>query len=386
MVEDVATHPPAELSETTGKITFEPFSVFSRKGYIAGLDGLRAISVALVMIAHFGFKDLVPGALGVTIFFFISGFLITTLLIGENDNTGTIAVKDFYIRRFLRLVPELYPFLLITAIGGLFYAKPTTWLDITSAAFYFTNYVYIHYHSVTEGLGSPLHWPHLWSLAVEEHFYLTFPLLMFFLRRKLRALMVVLIGVCVVSLAWRMIAHHIGFGDSYTYVASECRIDSIAYGCIAAIAFYLYGGRLQRRPMTALAFLILGGLALLGSLVVRNDAFRQGLRYAVEGAGLVGIFWGLFFCPLGLWLRTLLESPPLRWVGRRSYALYLWHLELLHLIVWRGLYSPNKHSLLAGVLFSLIGVAATCLIAEGSFHAFLKPAQALRRRFGSHHA
>ena len=386
MVGDVAAPLPIGEPRAIPAPALDTFSVVSGKGYIAGLDGLRAISVALVMIAHFGFKDIVPGALGVTVFFFISGFLITTLLIGENDRTGTINIKDFYIRRFLRLAPELYPFLLITAIGGILYAKPTTWIDVASASLYFTNYVYIHYHSVTEGLGTALHWPHLWSLAVEEHFYLTYPVLIFFLRRKPRRLLAVLVGVCVAGMVWRVTAHHLGFGDSYTYVASECRMDSIAYGCIAAIAFYLYGGRLQRSQGWALILLILGGVCLLASLLVRNNEFRQGLRYTVQGLGLLGAFWGLFFCPLGQWIRGLLEFGPLRWLGRRSYALYLWHLEVLYVLYGRGLYSPDNHTFLQGVFFCVMGVAATALIAEGSFHAFLQPMQALRRRFGSHNA
>ena len=358
-------------------------SVYSRPGYIGGLDGLRAISVGLVMLAHFGFKSVSPGGLGVTIFFFISGFLITSLLIAENDRTGTIRIPDFYIRRLLRLGPELYLLILVSGVAGFFYGKPTTWTDLNAALLYWTNYLSAFVDTRGDDWSSPLRWRFLWSLAVEEHFYLTFPLLVFCFRKRLRALLFILPGLCVAVLVWRYIAHRMGFTDNYTFVASDCRIDSIAIGCVTAIVFHLYAGRLSRRPWLALAGLLLGLATLLASLVIRDDTFRQTVRYTVQGLALCGIFLGLFFSKVGAGFRGLLEVSALRWLGRRSYGAYLWHSEIVHLAAWFGVYDVAHHSLVDGLAFAAGASVITFAIAEGSFRLTLQPVRALRRRFGS---
>ena len=185
------------------------FSIYQRsiKGtsshYIPGLDGLRAISVLLVVIAHAGFARYVPGDLGVTVFFFISGFLITNLLISEIDASRTINIQQFYIRRYLRLSPELYFFVLVcTLVSFQFYSVP--WLDTLGSLFYFQNYVRIFFP--TETPDTPLTFSHLWSLSVEEHFYLIMPSFIWMFRRRLDVFFWMLVALCIIAPAYRLFA------------------------------------------------------------------------------------------------------------------------------------------------------------------------------------
>jgi peptidoglycan/LPS O-acetylase OafA/YrhL len=171
----------------------------ARFGYIPGLDGIRACAVMMVLIAHIGFEHIIPGGFGVTVFFFISGFLITRLLLAELGETGRIDLPRFYIRRFLRLLPALYVMLILT--GVLLIAMgdvPKLWETV--AAFTWTmNYHYAVLAFTNELRVAP--WEHLWSLAVEEHFYLIYPLVLVIFRRNLPLALKVSALICVTSLA-----------------------------------------------------------------------------------------------------------------------------------------------------------------------------------------
>jgi peptidoglycan/LPS O-acetylase OafA/YrhL len=153
----------------------------TNRTYIPGLDGMRAIAFAVVFVGHSGLKK-IPGGFGVTIFFFLSGYLITTLLRIESDRTGTISISQFYLRRTVRIFPPMYVTLAVWALlaaAGVFVGT-VYWQSILVAFFYLTNYInFIAPHGISGGLGI------LWSLAVEEHFYLLFPwLFLLFLRRR----------------------------------------------------------------------------------------------------------------------------------------------------------------------------------------------------------
>ena len=361
-----------KTAAASGWSAFEPGT-----GYIAGLDGLRALSIALVMVAHAGWERVVPGGLGVTVFFFVSGFLITSLLTAEHARTGRIAVGDFYARRFLRLAPELYGMIAITALAGPLYGQHAALRDVAAGAGYATNYLYAF------GGEGGLRWSQLWSLAVEEHFYLTFPLLFVALRRRPRALLASLLAVCAAALAWRTAAHGWGWPQTYTYAATECRLDSIAWGCAAAVAFGLYGGRWMRRPRAALAVGVAGAGLLLLSVILRGEGFRETLRYSLQGVGLAGVFAALFFSQAGGWARRrVLELAPLRELGRKSYGAYLWHFELLALAAYFGL-PPAGLPTAAHLALTLALFPAAWGAAWVSERALLRPARALRRRWGS---
>lgn len=360
-----------------------PPTLFARGAYISGLDGLRAIAVLLVMVGHFGLENVVPGMLGVTIFFFISGFLITTLLTREAQAHGDISVGKFYMRRALRLYPEL---LLLVVLGGsvglLYHAvRP---IDVAAALGYFTNYLLLH----EEATGGAVRWPQLWSLAVEEHFYLTFPLLMWATWRRPRLFAALLASICVATLAWRFHVSQFGapFGLlqaganlPYTSLASDARIDSIVYGCLASLMFRRWGDHLAAEPWLALAIGAAGGAGLLLSLVWRDPAFRETWRFSLQGLALAATFVGLYATPLGAWVRKrLLDHPLPRRLGVLSYGAYLWHMEVVvACVAWVG--APVDLPPVQKLGLVVVGTLVSFLLAELSLRA-VAPAQRLRHR------
>ncbi|MGK2908834.1 MAG: acyltransferase family protein [Sphingobium sp.] len=352
-------------------------------GYIPGLDGIRAICISLVMVAHYGFDSAVPGGLGVTIFFFLSGFLITGLLLKEQEKRGTISLKNFYARRFLRLSPELFFLILVSAaIGWLYF--PVKLTDVVVASTYTTNYYAMYAEAFTD---ARIRWSHLWSLAVEEHFYLTFPLIMLFLGNKPRALLAALIAICVGCLLWRL---HIvqdgapfgflqeGTQNPYTYRASDTRMDSIAYGCLTAFLFYRFPFRLKGFLPCWLAIAAAGALMLM-SLVVRDAGFRETYRYSVQGIAMIVLFYGLFGDSASLAIRVL-EMPILRKMGVLSYGAYLWHMEPVHAYYWWSgvkIASADNGTKIAMII---AGFALTYAMAHLSFVATI-PLRNLRSKF-----
>ena len=169
--------------------------------YIKGLDGLRAISILLVIVGHSGFER-APGSLGVTIFFFISGYLITTILFDEYTNEGSINIRHFYIRRFARLFPEQFAYVLISAFIVSFYRDSFRVYDYLSAITYTTNYLNIFTPPEYKNL---LPFSHFWSLAVEEHFYLVWPVLLATISFSYRKSSILLFSVLLLSIVVRFI-------------------------------------------------------------------------------------------------------------------------------------------------------------------------------------
>ena len=245
--------------------------------YVPGLDGIRAVCITLVILGHIGFGDIVPGGLGVTAFFFLSGYLITGLLAAEHDRFGRVDMARFYGRRALRLLPELVIFVAVLglAIGPLI-SQPLPPLAAVAALSYWTNYYMV---LGMDTCGDCSATGHLWSLAVEEHFYLIMPVAMAACAFAPKRLMGLLGAVIVACLGWRLYADGVlHMAEVYTYKATECRIDSIAWGCLAAV--------LQRSRPALMAWIrargvavFAGGVALiLASLLIRDDGFRNTLR------------------------------------------------------------------------------------------------------------
>lgn len=362
-----------------------------RQTYIPGLDGIRAFSVLIVMVGHFGLGHIVPGGLGVTIFFAISGFLITSLLLDEKKHTGTISVGAFYIRRFLRLMPELLGLLVFSTIIAHFIGAKPNAMDFISSILYFTNYLSIYQQHVglAGGTPVPIFWPQLWSLAVEEHYYITFPLVLFFIAGKPRAMLALFLGVILASLAMRIVWVH---GDfplwkvtyPYTYLASETRMDSIAYGAL----FALIQRRAQERGYVPSKGVLYGALALglgllLASLAYRNPAFRETFRYSLQGIAVVLIFFHLYMGERSF-LQSILEWPPLKLLGVLSYGAYLWHLEYIRVMEKYVQVASLSGTDLA--LYVISGIGLTFVVAYLSYELIARPAARLRRRFGSHSA
>ena len=201
------------------------------------MDGIRAISFFLVFFAHAGLgATVIPGGFGVTIFFLLSGFLITTLLRMEFERNRRIGLGSFYLRRVLRILPPLYVTLALAVVLwwiGRGHGAFPVW-GFASQVLQVSNYyqIYADQGVILPGTGV------LWSLAVEEHFYLLFPLLYLWMcpRFSVRRQVLVLLALCAAALAWRCILHfHFHAGTIRTYYGTDTRFDSILFGCVFAI-------------------------------------------------------------------------------------------------------------------------------------------------------
>src|SRR5262249_43088415 len=261
------------------------------------LDGIRACAVMLVFVGHGFLKGKVPGEFGVTVFFFLSGYLITTLLRMEHEQSGTISFRAFYLRRVLRIFPPFYLALGIATLLWLAGALPGPRFDLgglLSQAFFLTNY-WVVQHLWWDG-HAPGTWI-FWSLAVEEHFYLAFPLVYLLLLRFVPSRhrqAVALARPCGLVLAWRLVlVFALDAGKERTYVATDTRIDSILFGCILALVGNPALDR-SRISDSALKFIWIP-LALVGlvvSFVIREPRFQYTVAYTLQGICLFPLFIG----------------------------------------------------------------------------------------------
>lgn len=351
--------------------------------YIPGLNGIRAGAVLMVMIGHAGFDKVIPGGLGVTIFFFISGFLITSLLVHEQHCDGKISISHFYARRFLRLGPELTAFLLCSSLLGLLYMGaggrlPQTF-DWLGALAYVTNYI----HLLMFGGGDGMRWPHLWSLSVEEHFYLTFPLLFSVLVVRPHRALATLVGICIWGLTWRLVISWFGFPDNWYYEASDARLDSIAFGCLTACLFAWKPRLFDLSHIASTGSLAMGlGLMVL-SLLIRNDLYRETLRFSMQGVAM-GLFTaGLYTSRPGTLLLGLLEWSPIRWMGQMSYGAYLWHFDVIVAGSHFSGTSTEDRTLASRFAFAIGCAAVSFAVAYISYRTLYLPFVGIRRRLGS---
>jgi len=303
----------------------------NRPIYIPSLDGVRAIAFLIVFVAHaMPHRDL-PGGFGVTIFFFLSGYLITTLLRSEAQACGSVSLKHFYLRRILRIFPPAYITLTIIAIlaaCGLLY-NTESYKSLFAGFLYLSNYWNIFgFGNLPAGMGI------LWSLAVEEHFYLLFPPLYYrfvlsLISRKRQALW--LIMLCAGALIWRL-CRAIFFHSPWEniYEGTDTRFDSILYGCLlAVVANPRLGDEVQWLRKHASILALAGMMLIASSFAYRNPFFRETFRYSLLGIGLAPIFF-LISLPERHWLTRCLEWPLLRWLGQLSYTMYLIHHTLFH--------------------------------------------------------
>jgi peptidoglycan/LPS O-acetylase OafA/YrhL len=343
--------------------------------YIPSLDGIRAAAVMLVFLAHAGLNEQVPGNFGVTVFFFLSGFLITTLLRIEFDKKGRISLKAFYLRRTLRILPPMYLVLglasALVLVGAL---EGSLHLDaVLAQVFHLSNY-YVVYAGWWDGR-APGTWIY-WSLAVEEHFYLLFPLFYLLLRRFVparRHQMLVLLGICAAVLAWRCgLVFLLDAWKERTYLATDTRVDSILFGCILAICGnpVLDRARVLGRWWT-LFWLPLGVAGLLASFVIREPWFQETFRYTLQGLALFPVFvvaicyhdWGVF---------RLLNIGWVRFLGVLSYSLYLVHPTILFgLAQWTSWHPVARGALALGL---------SVLVSTAIYYFVEKPCAHLRKR------
>jgi peptidoglycan/LPS O-acetylase OafA/YrhL len=301
---------------------------------IPSLDGIRGLAALTVFFSHAGMHEYVPGGFGVTVFFFLSGYLITTLLRREFEQSGTISFKNFYLRRALRILPPMYIVLtlalLLTLTGVLpgemrLAAVLAQYAHLTN---YFTILDFEHFVPTTNVM---------WSLAIEEHFYLLFPLALFAMLNKrwpYTKIARTFAVVCVLALLWRVyLVFELGVGHWYTYFGTDTRADSLLYGCIMGMwcnpALDSDPKPLSERTWKVL-FCVGLALLLLG-FVLRDEAFRESFRYTIQGLGLFpGFYCAVRFSrwPVFAWLQT----RPVRAMGLISYTFYLCHVGILRLV------------------------------------------------------
>jgi peptidoglycan/LPS O-acetylase OafA/YrhL len=343
-------------------------------GYIPSLDGLRAISIAMVFLGHADVSKLIPAGFGVTVFFFLSGYLITTLLVREHEAHGSIALKAFYLRRALRLGP---PLLVTLAFGALLVLVGLAGGDLAPDVFLSQIFFFYNYYSLVVDDSSVRGFAVLWSLSVEEHFYLVYPLLFIaFARGRLgvRGIFV----LCLAVLAWRCVrVFALGSSELAITQSTDTRFDSMLFGCLLAL---VEARGLARKwlPDRTLYLTLGAGLALLAAtFLVREEEFRLTLRYTLQGIALMPIFY-FAVNRADLWFFRPLNWKPVRRIGQYSYTLYLVHYVIIAALTRNGMDMGNS-------LVFVPVAAVLCLLYAALVHEFAeKPFKPLRERLTGH--
>ena len=312
----------------------------SHMGYEPSLDGIRAFSVIAVMLYHANIAWLPGGFLGVEVFFVVSGFLITSLLIEERESTQRIDLKQFWIRRARRLLPALVVMLCATSVCVAFYATdsaPDFRRDVLPSLGYFSNWWQIFAVDTPYFAASSL--PvlrHLWSLAVEEQWYLVWPLLFTFIfgakwiRPKISgALLIACSGAVMAATAFRF-AQDNETRTNFLYLSTLTRSSGLLLGAAVAMLW-----RPWRKTPTRLVLvrslvadaLAIASIVVLGVLIatvhVADARLYQGGLAATTIASAVII--AVVMRPNGLFVKKFFSQELLVEIGRRSYGLYLWH-------------------------------------------------------------
>ena len=337
-----------------GVLTEEPVQGHAgRTGRVPALDGVRGIAVLLVMLFHLDPLRAPGGAVGVDVFFVLSGFLITDILLAERAATGGLDKGAFYVRRAARLLPALVVFLVLVApvasvAAGL---DEYIWSNTLMSLFYVSD--------VARALDWPGHitqvYGHTWSLAVEEQFYLVWPFLLVLALRRGVPLVRLGVALWVVGVvATVATSHWVGVGQDYFLPTGH--LHALAIGCLVAFAFHT--GRRGRWWASAPAAL-LAAPALAAATVLHRETWAWWLSTASNVVLMLAVACLVAHCATGRSPVTrLLSSGALTWVGRRSYALYLFHPVF-------AVHFPG--SPIGGRTMLVLGILLSFVLAELSF-------------------
>jgi peptidoglycan/LPS O-acetylase OafA/YrhL len=305
--------------------------------HIPSLDGMRGGAFLLVFFGHAlpaALMRFVPPAFGVTVFFVLSGYLITTLLRKEVDKTGNVSFREFYLRRALRILPPFYIVLVLSSLLTAVHAVPgeVTLPALGAYVLHAANYWHIYRGLDQIPGGTSVYW----SLSVEEHFYLLFPMLYWAMRRyrlSARQQLGVIVSLCGTVLLWRLVLSGVFHADhERLYRASDTRVDAILAGC--ALAVYgnpvLDHSRISDRIWQWVA-LPIGVVVILLTSFIRQPLFQDAFKGTLQAAALIPFFVVAIRCPKWGPMR-LFNTRIMGFIGLLSYGLYLTHRTVLMLV------------------------------------------------------
>jgi peptidoglycan/LPS O-acetylase OafA/YrhL len=342
-----------------------------KESQLAGLDGLRAIAAFLVVFYHFGIP-LVSGGAGVLMFFVLSGFLITWLLLRENDELGSVSLGGFYARRSLRIFPAFYCYAAVALGVMILRHTRIVWPQTLASLFYVSNY----YQAIN---GDPnTGFSHTWSLAIEEQFYVLWPLTFILLRQNYRRMSQVLAGAILAIWIYRAVlvfVFHVHQG--YIYEAFDTRADHLLIGCLLAVMLRarLFAGFWNWISIRSWAAAAVAGLLAISSIAesVYGPMYRDSVSFIAN--------------PLltAIWITQLIALRDVRWwhwtswgwvryLGRISYSIYLYQQLVVGI--------PKKLLPHLPTLVQFIAtIALVVLVASGSHFLIERPFLKLKTRF-----
>ncbi|RAS74840.1 acyltransferase family protein [Priestia endophytica] len=308
--------------------------------YVYGLDGLRAFAVLSVIAYHLNFSWAKGGFLGVDVFFVLSGYLITSIILPSHGSRLTFDFRDFWIRRIRRLLPAAYVMIIATVVWVVLFKEEllaTVRGDAVSSLFYTSNWWFIfHKLSYFDSFGSPSPLKNLWSLAIEEQFYLLWPILLavgfYIFKRRSVVSCVVLVGILISAMSMGML-YEPGMDPSRVYYGTDTRSFELLVGCWLALVWPLK--RLSAKELPVKVRKIFNGVSIVSFLIIilcfffvseyQTFVYQGGmLLFCLNTAILVACI-----CHPSNLLGKLLSWKPLRWIGSRSYGIYLWHYPVI---------------------------------------------------------
>jgi len=350
------------------------------RNYIAGLDGLRAFAVLAVIAYHFSFSFAMGGFLGVDVFFVISGYLITSKILPSLVNENNFSLREFWIRRIRRLIPAAYTMIITTFMWvTLFNRKMITTVlsDGLSSIIYASNWWFIfHKVSYFDSFGSPSPLKNLWSLAIEEQFYIVWPIVLIvglkFFKKRIKLANFVFIGA-LCSAMLMGILYKPGMDPSRVYYGTDTRAFELLMGCFMAIIFpmkkFLSQKATVRKVKTLNITSMITFAVFILSVIFMNEyqtfLYRGGMLLLSLNAAILTAC----ICNPNSYLSGLLSWKPLCWIGKRSYGIYLWHYPI---IVLSTPASEIGHQTWWRILIQL---AITFIIAELSYRYIEMPIQ-----------